>query len=712
MKQVFAFLFVFLSVAAMVFGQPIDRMAVVSRHNIESNEARLLLPLGNGNFCISVDGTGLQTFGGNIMSHDGWHNLPLPESFTMEDVPETGSFQRERCKGGDKALPDGFEPLRQWMVDNPHRANLGRIRLMRTDGIEIKPEQITNLKRKLDLWTGIHQTEFEIDGAQVNIQTFVTPDNEILLNCISPLFGGKKLEVVLDFPYPTEQNGRWVGNFDVPEKHTTSTESYGGADGMGFGENWKISRNADDLSYTVCVRLEAGDANGKRYVFQDLEKHQMRFSTKSDFGFLLMIAFREPKPGNDDDFDHSMGMEQKLRLMTMAIWRNFWQSGGVIDLSGSTDPRWLELERRIVLSQYLMRCNAAGNWPPAECGLLTTDPWRGRFHLEMIWWHLAHYALWNRLECSDEALKCYEKFKPVAKQLAEQLGYRGYKWGKCVGPEGRTAPWGGNLVLLWKQPHPMFFAELEYRNRPTPQTLEKWADILEGTAEHMVDYAIEDEHGVFHLDPVMPPSEVGISRNTVFDLTYWRFGLDIANRWRERMGKPRNAEWDNVRKKLAVLPAVDDPEDGKIYARSVHWLDEFSKRNWEHPDMAGVFGMLPLMDGVDPAISKRTIDKMKREWNWSKCWGWDFPWIAMSFVRNGDPDGALDMLLHDSPQNRYDERGVNLGGPCPYLPGNGGLLYVVAMMTAGWDGAPEGNAPGFPNNGKWNVKHEGLKQAP
>ena len=38
--------------------------------------------------------------------------------------------------------------------------------------------------------------------------------------------------------------------------------------------------------------------------------------------------------------------------------------------------------------------------------------------------------------------------------------------------------------------------------------------------------------------------------------------------------------------------------------------------------------------------------------------------------------------------------------------------YAVAMMSAGWDGAPHRNAPGFPNDGMWTVKWEGLKPAP
>ncbi len=699
MKHTISF-FVFFVATLAIAAEKIDRRAVVERHNIESGDLLLQLPLGNGNFCVTVDGTGLQTFGGNVMSHDAWHRSPLPDGFTMKDVPETGSFQQGRCRPGqgDKALPQGFEPLRQWMFDNPHIANLARIRLMRPGGVEIKPDEIKKLKRKLSLWNGIHKSTFEIDDKEVIVIACVAP-NGLLGVLVNSELLGNDLEVVLDFPYPTEQNGAWVGKFDLSERHETTVVEKEEAHRR--QNSLQLLRKADSLEYPVEIHWNGGDLSS-----QDTAKHIFRFGKKND-SLAMTISFpsENSKPKESAELISVLDRSQKQ-------WCDFWQSGGAIDLSGSTDPRSRELERRIVLSQYLMRCNTAGTWCSAECGLLATDPWRGQFHMEMVWWHLAHCALWDRLECSDEALRCYDKFKPIAKKLAEQLGYKGYKWGKSVGPEGRTAPWVGNQVLLWKQQHPMFFAELEYRNRPTPQTLEKWADILDGTAENMVDYAVKDEHGVFHLDPVMPPSEVGISKDTVFDLAYWRFGLDIANRWRERMGKPRNENWDNVRKNLAQLPTVDDPKDGRIYARSVDWLDEFTKRNWEHPDMAGVFGMLPAMDGVDPAISKRTIEKMKREWTWSKCWGWDFPWIAMSFVRNGDPDGAIDMLLHDSPRNQDDERGVNLGGPCPYLPGNGGLLYVAAMMCAGWDGAPDGDVPGFPQDGKWKVRWENLKVAP
>jgi hypothetical protein len=56
--------------------------------------------------------------------------------------------------------------------------------------------------------------------------------------------------------------------------------------------------------------------------------------------------------------------------------------------------------------------------------------------------------------------------------------------------------------------------------------------------------------------------------------------------------------------------------------------------------------------------------------------------------------------------------GLSAGGPFPYFPSNGGLLYAVAMMAAGWDGAPRVHAPGFPNDGSWTVCFEDLSKAP
>ena len=86
----------------------------------------------------------------------------------------------------------------------------------------------------------------------------------------------------------------------------------------------------------------------------------------------------------------------------------------------------------------------------------------------------------------------------------------------------------------------------------------------------------------------------------------------------------------------------------------------------------------------------------------------------MAAARIGKPDEAVNALLMEvgKKKNSYSVCGINKGGPADtYFPGNGGLLYAVAMMAAGWDGAPERNAPGFPDDGSWVVRHEGLNKA-
>src|SRR5436189_164950 len=63
-----------------------------------------------------------------------------------------------------------------------------------------------------------------------------------------------------------------------------------------------------------------------------------------------------------------------------AYWPRFWTDGGTLDLSASADPRAKELERRIVLSEYLTAVNCAGTMPPQETGE-TFNSWFGKAHL-------------------------------------------------------------------------------------------------------------------------------------------------------------------------------------------------------------------------------------------------------------------------------------------------------------------------------------------
>ncbi len=736
--------------------EPLDREKIVARHRIRSEKLNLKLPVGNGNFCFNVDGTGLQTFGGDVLAHWGWYSEPLLAKYTWADVPQTGTYQQGRLKGNDP-FPKDRGDLYQWVRNNPHQANLARVRFVRGDGAELKPNEISNVRRDLDLWTGLHSTTFELDGETVSVETCVGDDKKldstVAVRIDSPLIRSGALSVVVDFPYQSLKRGAWTGDFSADAPPTDFAVSVPNGFNDKNGENAQdsetpptsgaliVKRNLSneyaegvvgDYSYSVRVDWKNGvgaqigetsaiRVSGAAVKTDATVKTAQTGAASQPLDLLLTFDGGDYscQPTDDSVFSAQTPQFDAVKAESAARWEAFWRSGAAVDLSESADPRWKELERRIVLSQFQLRTNSAGNWPSSESGLLTVDNWSGRFHLEMTWWHLAHYFLWSRAELADDALKIYPTVKNGARALAEQLGYKGVKWQKEIAPDGRTAPWQGNLVLLWKQPHPIFFAELDYRRNPTRETLLKWAVIIEETAEHMADYPVRDADGVYHLAPNMPPSEQGTTKDCVFDLAYWRWGLDAANRWRERLGQDRVALWDEVRQNLAPLPEKDG-----VFVHSAEWFDSFEKRNWEHPDLIGVLGMLPPLDGVDQATARRTLEKVVAEWQWPRCWGWDFPWTAMAATRVGRPDLAVDMLLNDSPRNVYDERGVNLGGPCPYLPGNGGLLYAVAAMCAGFDSESDAtvdpakrpapptsgdSGPGFPEG--WSVKWENLKPA-
>jgi hypothetical protein len=117
---------------------------------------------------------------------------------------------------------------------------------------------------------------------------------------------------------------------------------------------------------------------------------------------------------------------------------------------------------------------------------------------------------------------------------------------------------------------------------------------------------------------------------------------------------------------------------------------------------------------VDTETMRRTLKKVMATWDWDSTWGWDFPMIAMTAARLGEGRLAIEALSKQVRGNRWLANGhcYQFADLPAYLPANGGLLMAVAMMAAGWDGCPDKNAPGFPQDGSWTVRWEGLKPMP
>jgi hypothetical protein len=138
---------------------------------------------------------------------------------------------------------------------------------------------------------------------------------------------------------------------------------------------------------------------------------------------------------------------------------------------------------------------------------------------------------------------------------------------------------------------------------------------------------------------------------------------------------------------------------------------------WEHPALLGALGVLPG-DHIDPAIMAATVRAVRAKWDFARIWGWDYPTAALCAARTLQPELAVDFLTMAAPTNRFLANGANFqregsnAVPC-YYPGNGALLSAIALMAGGWDAGPTkstGPAPGFPKDGKWNVRVEGFRR--
>jgi hypothetical protein len=410
-------------------------------------------------------------------------------------------------------------------------------------------------------------------------------------------------------------------------------------------------------------------------------------------------------------------------------WKSFWQTAAALDLSGSTNPQAEKMERRVVLSQYLTTVQMAGDVPPQESGL-TCSTWFGKHHSEMVWWHTAHFALWNRPDLLEKNLRWYQNRLPEARAIAQSRGLKGARWPKMSGPDGRESP-GGNPLIVWNQPHVIYLSELLHRETPTQATLQKYQDLVFETAKCLASMTWDDpQRGRYVLGPplwiVQEIYDPAKSQNPSFELSYWRWALGVAQQWKERLGMPRDAHWDDVIAKLSPPPV----KDGKYVAlESIPDTWENLDSRHDHPEMLMSLGMLPGGLDIDRKTMERTLDAVLEHWDWeTKIWGWDYPMIAMTATRLGRPEVAMEVLLRDGPNNRYAAN-----GHCPqrgdtarakdasgklarreiavYLPANGSFLSAAALMIAGWDSCAE-EFPGFPKDGTWKIQAEGWRKLP
>lgn len=689
---------------------PIDRAAVVARHNPQLHAIDPMSPLsvGNGRFAFTADVTGLQTL--PALYHEqgtpletqarwSWHENANPNGYKLADANRDYT-----AWGRTVGYPTNAKsPAGQWLRENPHVQPLPQIGFVLTGAgarkaaRAIAPADITAIDQRLDMWKGQLDSRVQLLGQSVAVSSAVDPDSDTLaLRIRSPLLAAGRVAVRIALPlgYRAGDHHNPPLDFSQPDAHRTKVLEQS-------GRKLVVEHVRDGSRYAMTL---SGSAPLK---VTHPSAHVFEIAPQSGETLELTISFAQQGTAPVRDAAGVFAASSKH-------WDTFWRSGAAIDFKGSTDPRAAELERRVILSQYLTALQLGDELPASESGL-TSSTWYGKHHTEMVWWHTAHFALWGRPEFTARTLTWFQRTLPAARAVAAERGLQGARWMKMTGPGGRESP-GGNPLIVWNQPHPIHLAELMYRANPTRATLERYRELVFDTAQGMASMLHwEDKGGRYVLGPPLWIAQEiydqGTSMNPTYELSYWARGLEIAQQWRERLGMPRDADWEQRRTHLSALPQ----KDGKYVALESHpdtW-DNVDSRH-DHPSFLMALGQLPG-DGVDRAVMRNTLDAVLAKWDWAtKIWGWDYPMIAMTAARLDAPELAVGVLLKsDGPNNGYTQAGHNPNTKLPvYLPGNGALLAAVAMMAGGWDGAPDRPAPGFPADGSWVVRAEGFKKLP
>lgn len=691
-------LLLYLALYVGVDATSIDRKAVVSRNNPHLTAVDTLgaLTVGNGHFAFTVDATGMQTFPQayskgmplGTMSDWGWHSFPNTEGYKPEEALRVRDFGR----GHEELYACEFrEPGRQrdaanYLRQNPHRLHLGCLGLNLTDLSKVK-----DVDQTLELWNGLIDSRFNYNGQRYHVQTVCSPDAaEVGVRVESDGPVSLRFQV----PYPTGKHSDDGCDWGVDRKHTVLVR---------YEKNCAhVKVSIDDTKYPVTIQWKGNVEPGKRMLHHGL-------TLWSDEGKMeAVIAYGKMNRG--------LRSFSECRKAASRFWNAYWKEGGIVDFSHVSDSRARELERRVVLSQYLLAVNDGGDTPPQETGL-TYNSWFGKFHLEMIWWHQAQFALWGHPEILERSLLWFQTAAQMGREIARRQGFDGIRWMKMTSPDAAEAPSNVGSYLIWQQPHLIYLAELLYRCQTTDigrqRIVDTFGSLVDETARFMYAFATYDPTANrYVLKGCIPAQETLKADSTVnppMELSYWHLGLQMAQQWRERQGKARDNGWDRVISRLSPLAANAD----SLYLAAESAVNTYSDIRFtsDHPAVLGAVGMLPMSRLASENVMRNTLNWVMDHWNWDKTWGWDYPMVAMCAARMGEPETAVEALLMDRRTNTYLVNGHNYqdGRLRVYLPGNGGLLTAVGMMLAGWDGMNAHN-PGFPKS--WNVRWEGILPMP
>lgn len=348
-------------------------------------------------------------------------------------------------------IPDPDLPaISQWIIGNPNKVNLGRIGL-KYKGELLFESAVSSPRQELDVWNGVVTSKFIVDDQEVTVVTQGDFDSDAVVFTVeSNLVTSGSLEVLFDFPYPPIHTTKYkyevfVGVYDFPANHTTvKTKSCMDEHAAHIHHEMQETKYYVNLRWPSEIPLAL--TRQKPGGSMTADAHRFTLGNRGNSSHMSFTAHFSPQKTLPD-------LPSVIQERGPKAWHDYWNDGGFVDLTESTNTAAEELQRRIILSQYHVRVNsAAKGQSPQESGLMNNG-WYGKAHFEMFIWHHAHWATWGRQKFFDNIFpEVYTALLPSSLARAQTMGWEGARWPKMTEwNTGRSSPGLINALLLWQQ---------------------------------------------------------------------------------------------------------------------------------------------------------------------------------------------------------------------------------------------------------------------
>ena len=376
---------------------------------------------------FTADITGLQTFQEQYsplvplmtQAQWAWHSFPNPKGFTLAQaqVPVEGSRQAAvvsvACATGSRRR----RPTIQWLRENPHRFSLGRLGLYLVTRGRQDCRRSPICRRPSRRWTcgpaGSRAASCSTARRSRSRPPCIPSATSSSCDCARRCCPTAGSACDLKFPGVSREAQSRSGGLDASRVAFDARSRARARDGL------TLARQLDDTRYSVQRRRGSRARPSRR------RPARLPSSPRPERRQITLLV----------EFAASDAPRRRCPLPRPRAPR--WPTAGRVTgrMAASSispaarDPRANELERRVVMSQYLTAVNSAGDVPPQEEGLFSNS-WNGKFHLEMHVWHAAHFAVWGRPELLERSMPWYFA------QLAEAKA-RAQVRTACAAPGGR-----------------------------------------------------------------------------------------------------------------------------------------------------------------------------------------------------------------------------------------------------------------------------------